>query len=99
MSTFDTIRADLGKYGEPVIRALELIQSFTGLGGVAAAEGLSAVHAVMHTLEQGVSDQLSAAAILASLDELAPGEAADDAAAQAAIAAKFPPTSSDSGGP
>ena len=99
MSTFDTIRADLGKYGEPIIRALELIQSFTGLGGVAAAEGLAAVHAVMHTLEQGVSDQLSAAAILASLDELAPGEAADDAAAQAAIAAKFPPTTTDSGGP
>lgn len=97
MSTFDTIRSDIGKYGEPVVRALELIQSLTGLGGVAAAEGLAAVHAVMQTLEQGVADQLDAAAILAELDKLAPGEAADDLAAQAAILAKYPPPSTEPG--
>lgn len=95
MSTFDTIRADMATYGEPVIRALELIQSLTGLGGVAAAEGLAAVHAVMTTLEQGVAGKLDAASILAELDKVHPALAADDKAAldaNAAQLAKYPPS-------
>ena len=97
MTTWDTIRADIGTYGEPVIRALELIQSLTGLGGVTAAESLAAVHAVMQTLEQGVG-KLDAATILADLDKLAPSLAADDAAAidaNAAQLAKYPPPSTE----
>lgn len=97
MTTWDTVRGDLATYGEPIVRALELIQSLTGLGGAAAAESLAAVHAVMQTLEQGVADKLDAAGILAELDKLAPGEAADDLAAQAAILAKYPPPSSEPG--
>lgn len=91
--SLDTLKADFAKYADPIIRALELVQSLTGAGGPAAAEALAAAGAVIHTLEAGVAAQLSAEDILAELDKLAPGEAADDAAAEAAIAAKFPPAS------
>lgn len=90
MSLSETIKTDLAKYADPVIRALELVQSLTGVGGAPAAEALQAIAAILHTLEAGVAAQLSAADILADLDKLAPGEAADDTAAQAAIEAKWP---------
>jgi MoxR-like ATPase len=91
--SLDTLKADLAKYADPVIRALELVQTLTGVGGPPAAEALVAIAAVLHTLEAGAASDLSAQNILAELDKLAPSEAADDADAEAAIAAKFPPTS------
>jgi len=89
MSLANTIKADLAKYAEPVLRALELVQSLTGVGGAGAATALQTVDAILRTLEAGVSSQLSAADIIAELDKLAPGEAADDAAAAAANAAEL----------
>lgn len=83
MSLSDTLKADLAKYAEPVLRALELVQALTDIGGPGAATALQVSHAVLNTLEAGVSAQLSPADILAELDKLAPGEAADDAAAAA----------------
>lgn len=91
--SLDTIKADLAKYADPVIRALELVQSLTGVGGPPAAEALVAIAAVLHTLEAGAAANLRSADILAELDKVAPGEAADDAAAEAALDAKFPPAS------
>lgn len=93
MSALDTIKADLAKYADPVIRALELVQSLTGIGGATVATAIETIGAVMHTLERGVVDNLTPEMILANLDALATSEAADDAAAAAANAAemaKFP---------
>ncbi len=90
MSIGTTVKIDLAKYGDPVLRALELIQSLTGLGGPAAAEALQVAGAVLHTLETGVAANLTADDILADLDKLAPGEAADDVAAQDAISKRWP---------
>lgn len=94
MPALDMIKADLAKYADPVIRALQLLQSLTGTGGAGAAAVLAAAAAVIKTLEDGIAGQLTAEQILAELDKLAPGEAADDAAAAAANAAeldKYPP--------
>lgn len=89
MPALDTIKADLAEYAEPVIRALQLVQSLTGVGGSGAAAALAAAGAIIKTLEDGIAGQLSAADILAELDKLAPGEAADDAAAAAANQAEM----------
>lgn len=96
MSLRDTIKSDFVKYADPILRAIELVQSITGIGGTTAETSLKAIDAIMHTLEQGVADQLAPEQILAGLDALQAGEAADDAAAAAANAAelaKYPPTS------
>lgn len=93
MSLSDTLKTDLAKYADPVIRALELVQSLTGVGGADAAAALQVSAAVIKTLEQGVAAQLSAAEILAQMDSLTTGEAADDKAAadaNAAELAKYP---------
>ncbi len=84
-----TIKAEVAKYADPIILALEMIQSMTGIGGTRTKEALVAIDAVLKTLEQGVAAQLSAADILAELNKLAPSEAADDAAAAAANAAEL----------
>lgn len=89
MSISDTLKTDLAKYADPVLRALELVQSLTGIGGAGAATALQVAGAVLKTLETGVASQLSASDILAELDRLAPGEAADDAAAKAANQAEL----------
>jgi hypothetical protein len=89
MSLSDTLKSDLAKYADPILRALELVQSLTGIGGAGAATALQVAAAVIKTLETGVAAQLSAADILAELDKLAPGEAADDAAAAAANQAEL----------
>lgn len=96
MSLAETIRADLVKYADPVMRALQLVQSLSGIGGPGAATALQTIAAVLHTLEQGFADKLDPAAILANLDTLSVGEAANDAAAAAANQAeldKYPPQS------
>lgn len=93
MSISQTLKNDLTTYADPVLRALELVQSLTGIGGPGAATALQVAGAVLHTLETGVAAQLSAADILAELDKLAPAEAADDKAAadaNAAELAKYP---------
>lgn len=89
MSLADTLKNDLTKYADPVLRAFELVQALTGTGGPGAATALQVAGAVLHTLEAGVAAQLSAADILAELDKLAPAEAADDAAAAAANQAEL----------
>jgi hypothetical protein len=89
MSALKTIRTDIAKYADPVMRVLELVQSLTGVGGPKTAAALEVVAAAMKTLEQGVVDKLTPAMILANLDALTAGEAADDAAAAAANAAEL----------
>lgn len=89
MSLADTLRADLTKYVDPVVRVLEIAQSLTGIGGAGAATALKTIEAMIKTLETGVASQLTAKDILAELDKLAPGVAANDAAAVAANAAEL----------
>jgi hypothetical protein len=84
-----TIKADLAEYADPVIQALEMIQALTGIGGKPAAETLATIAAILKTLEAGVAAQLTAQGILDEMAKLAPGEAADDAAAAAANQAEL----------
>lgn len=89
MSALDVLKK-AAKYTEPVVHALQVIQSLTHLGGADAAAALAAIDKVISTTVTGVSLGHDPSAIIAELDKLRVGVSANDAAADAALAAKFP---------
>lgn len=90
MSTITDDLKSVLKYVEPAITTLEVIQKITGTGGLPAEEALVAINAAIKVFVDGVANDVTPASILADLATLTKGEAADDAAADAAVKAKFP---------
>jgi hypothetical protein len=78
------------KYTEPVVHALQAIQSITHLGGDNAAAALAAIDKIISTTITGVSLGHDPKDIIAALDKLSASIKTNDAAADAALAAKFP---------
>lgn len=89
MSALDTLKTGL-KYVEPLIETLAAIQKITGTGGMPAEEMIAAVNAAIKSFVDGVAGDASPASILADLASLTKSEVDDDAAADAALKAKFP---------
>jgi hypothetical protein len=91
VSVVNTIIADVEKYGPQAAAGLALIAAIIGVGGEPAAV-IAGVEAVLKTLSAGTSANADPAAIAADLAKLAPGLAADDAAADAEVGRRFPGT-------
>lgn len=86
MSALETALAD-------VSTALDLAavaQQETGLGGPTAAEIIAVVRAAVHALQGIASGAVTSDQAMAELAKLKAGLASNDAAADAALAAKFP---------
>lgn len=91
MSALDSFKAGL-KYIEPAFALIETIQKITGTGGLPAQAAIAAVDAAIKSFVDGVGADISPTAILADLAALDKSLASDDAAADAALAARFPAT-------
>ena len=96
MSLVDTIENDAEKalaYAAPLITALEVIQSMTGIGGAVTAEALQAAQAAVNkiagTALGGLAANVDPTIILADLAKLQASVTTDDANADAALAARF----------
>lgn len=87
MKPLDIVRNSL-KYADPIIHALQIIQSMTGLGGGDAAT-LRVVDAVVHTLNDGIGKGLDPRKIVEELDRLVAGIAANDAKHDRDLVEKF----------
>lgn len=87
MSILDDIRDEATKL-EQYAAFVQTVQAATGLGGATATEVVAIIKAALDALANGASGALTSAQVLAELDKLTSGEAADDAAAAAALAAR-----------
>jgi len=90
MTTAPTTLAEIQKaagYIEPALHALELIQGLTGNKDTGTA--LTLIGAVVKTLVTGVAHSVTPQQIIDDMTRLTTGLSANDAAADAAAAAKF----------
>jgi hypothetical protein len=90
MSTLDTIKVDVAKYGEPLLAALILVQSLTKIGGAQAEAALKAIDATIKTLVDGAAAGAEPADILRRIGVLEAGIISDRASSDAELAARFP---------
>lgn len=87
MSILDDIRTEATKL-EQYAAFVATVQAATGIGGMAATEVIAIIKAALTALAQGATGAMSSEQILAEFAKLTSGEAADDAAAAAALAAR-----------
>lgn len=80
---------DALKMAAVAIDGLEVIQSMTRIGGDRAADALAAIDRVVASLRDGLGGKASAQAVANEIDALFNGLAANDAAADAALAERF----------
>ncbi len=85
----DDIRSEATRL-EQYAAFVATVQAATGIGGMPATEILAIIKAALTALAQGATGAMSSEQILAEFAKLTSGEAADDAAAQAAIGARWP---------
>lgn len=88
MSALDVVKKTL-KYAGPVVHALQVIQTITGLGGSDAKAALKAIDAVVKTTIDGIAKGVDPDQIVKDLDKLTTGIGANDAKADADLANKF----------
>lgn len=94
MSALETFLAGAAKVAslvEPVLEFVGVAVAAIGLGGPRAAEAFAVVEAGLKALEAGAAGTLTPASVLAELAKLKTVLATNDAAADLALAAKFPP--------
>ena len=91
LSTLESDAAKAAKYAGPMATALGMIAAAIGVGATAGT-ALPIIVGVIDALAAGVAGDVDAATVLADLGKLSSGIKADDAAADAAVAAKFPTT-------
>lgn len=87
MSILDDIRSDATKL-EQYAAFIQVAQQATDLGGAPAAEVVAIIKAGLDALAAGGSGAMTSEQVLAELGKLTSGEAADDAAAEAAVEAR-----------
>lgn len=80
---------DALKMAAVAIDGLELIQRLTKVGGDKAGAALATIDSLVASLQAGLDGKLSPQAVLARIDLLRDSIRANDAAADAAAAAKF----------
>lgn len=81
---------DALKMADVAIDALSMIRGLTKVGGDKTASALAAVGAIVDTLQDGLAGKTSPEIIAAELDALIRRIADNDAAADAALDARFP---------
>lgn len=87
MSVIDDIRFVATKL-EQYAKFVQLAQSATGLGGPEAAQAIAVIKAGLDALAAGDTGAITPQQVIAELDKLTAGEAADDAAAAAILAGR-----------
>lgn len=87
MSILDDIRNEADKLKQ-YAAFVQTVQAATGIGGIPAAEVIAIIKAALSALAQGATGTLTTEQVMAELGKLTTGEAADDAAAQAALDAR-----------
>lgn len=93
MSALDTILTDVAKVAriiEPILAFVAVAQSATGVGGHSAETVLKVIDAAIKSLESAASGAITHDQAMAELARLKAGLVGNDAAADAALAAKFP---------
>lgn len=87
MSILDDIRNEADKL-QQYAAFVQTVQAATGIGGMPAAEVIAIIKAALAALAQGATGALTTEQVMAELGKLTSGEAADDAAAAAALDAR-----------
>lgn len=77
------------KMFDVAILGLEKIQAITGTGGIAAAEALQAVDAIVQSVLAGFADKATPEAVASAIQTIHDQIAANDAAIDAEIDKKF----------
>lgn len=93
MSIIDTVVADAQKWAkliEPAFGLLAIAATLTGVGGPAAPIAIKVLDAAVKAIAAGAEGKLTGAQVLAELAKLKSMLAANDAAADAALRARFP---------
>jgi hypothetical protein len=93
MSVLDTILTDAEKakpYLEPILATLAVVASATGIGGPVAVQAVALIRAAMQSLEHATAGAVPMERITADIKALGDSLARQDAAADAALDAKFP---------
>ena len=80
---------DALKYLDMTVHGMEAVQALTHVGGAKAEATLAAISAAVAAVQAGHAGKLTAAEVTAELDALVSKLAANDAGADAALAAKF----------
>lgn len=88
MSTLSTVETDIEKYGPNAVTAISVALAAIGVGGEPLVV-LGVVEAVLKAFSVGVANGATPESIAADIAALQPAFAADDAAADAAVDAKF----------
>lgn len=98
MTSLDTVIADAAKFArtiEPVLAFVQVTRKALGIGGLPAEHAMSVVASALQALERSATGEISAEQARAAISEiegkLDAALAADDTAADAKLAAKFPP--------
>ena len=92
MSAIDTIITDVRgvvRLIEPALAVIAVAQAAIGVGGDSAETAIKAIRAALRSFEDVAAGAVTEAQALASLDELRRGLASNDAAADAALEARF----------
>lgn len=90
--TIESILADAQKFAgmvQPVFALLALTVSVTGIGGPAAPVAIKILQAAVQAIAAGAEGKITAEQVMVELDKLK-ALTAKDAAADAALAARFP---------
>lgn len=88
MSVIDDMRKGATML-EAALQVIAIAQSVTGMGGLAATEAIKVISAAVKSfVDNGAGGTLTSDEVLAELARLRSGFAADDAAADAALAAR-----------
>jgi ribose 5-phosphate isomerase RpiB len=91
--TLDTILVDAEKaapYIEPILAALAIVVASTGIGGPAAVEAVALIRAAVRSLEHAANGTATVEEATARIKALGDSIVADNAAADAALTARFP---------
>jgi hypothetical protein len=95
MSAFDTVVTDVRKVAaliEPMVAVIAVAEAATGIGGPSADAAVQVIAAAIKSLTGIVEGKVTHDQALVSMSQLLASLATNDAAADAALAARFSPT-------